>query len=507
MSERDGRLPPQNIDAEERVLGAILIDPAALPDVRRILRPEDFYRRSHRLIFEAMRQRADLDDGHVDIVTVADELRRTGKIEEAGGPEAVACLADDVSTSRRVAYWARIVAECAAKRGIIERLNAGLERAWGDGISSDDLAAGLRDLAAEHFALLRRDGVAAAPLAEIYHALPPRPTPIVEDLVFPGNCGFIGADAGAGKTTTADDMAIAVASGFLVWGKFGVPKPRNVLWIQMEDPILRHGDRLMRLARGRGLADIPANIYTWDRSAFFMDDPRDMADLYSFIKEHDIGLVLADPFVYMHGLDENSNQEMARLLRPVKVEFKALDCALLIIHHNKHADPKYRGPVEVGRIRGASFLLGFRDSLLTLQPAGPQVRASFYVKDTGRTHRFLLYRDFYQNAAGEDCERIEYREADDGPMVRPDSNPDRLLRAIESLEADEDGWVHVAVAAERAGIRHRATINRTVKSLARAGHIDSQPGSGRTPARVRLLGEGKAEQGEMRYADAEEEQF
>src|SRR3990167_4728495 len=348
MNDKDGRLPPQNQEAEERVLGSIPLNPGCFPGVRRILLPEDFYRRDHGLIFAAMRSVADEHGGDVDFLAVVEELRRTGNLDKVGWPEVFPVLHEGVGSARRADTWARMVADAAQRRRAIESLTAGLERLW-DSADSETSAilADIRSLVDENFDLIRREGAAAQPLRALYEALPPAPPAIVDPLIFPGNCGFIGADAGAGKTTTADALALAVCSGLNAWGYFHVSSPRNVLWIQLEDPLRRHGDRLMRIWRGMGRTAIPDNIFRWDRSAFFMDNPRDMADLYAFVREKDIGLVLADPFVYMHGLDENSNSEMSRLLRPVKTEFQGFDCALMIVHHNKHVDPKYRG-AEIG---------------------------------------------------------------------------------------------------------------------------------------------------------------
>ena len=85
------RLPPQNIEAEAAVLGSILIDPQALTVVAEMLRPEDFYRDSHRLIFQACRELYTYGRP-ADLVTLTDELERRGQMEKIGGVDYVTKL-------------------------------------------------------------------------------------------------------------------------------------------------------------------------------------------------------------------------------------------------------------------------------------------------------------------------------------------------------------------------------------------------------------------------------
>lgn len=113
------RVPPQDQDAEQAVLGAMLIDPDAVSRAMELLRPEDFYRPGHRILFEAMLDLADHEQP-VDVVTTASALRKAGQIEVVGGVAYLAELQDVVATSANVAYHARIVAERALLRSLID---------------------------------------------------------------------------------------------------------------------------------------------------------------------------------------------------------------------------------------------------------------------------------------------------------------------------------------------------------------------------------------------------
>jgi len=112
------RIPPQNIEAEQAVLGAMLIEREAISKVAEFLRPEDCYREAHRLIFNAMLELFNKNDA-VDMVTVIEFLRKGDKLEIAGGISYITSLANSVPTAANVLYHARIVEEKALLRQLI----------------------------------------------------------------------------------------------------------------------------------------------------------------------------------------------------------------------------------------------------------------------------------------------------------------------------------------------------------------------------------------------------
>lgn len=114
-----GRLPPQSIEAEQAVLGAILLDPRALDRAVEIVGSDDFYRDAHRKIFRAMlalHQRSE----PVDLLTLSQELAAEGVLEAVGGTSYLAQLAEQVPTAANLAYYARIVREKSVLRQIIQ---------------------------------------------------------------------------------------------------------------------------------------------------------------------------------------------------------------------------------------------------------------------------------------------------------------------------------------------------------------------------------------------------
>src|SRR2546421_5013625 len=111
------RVPPQNIDAEQSVLGAILLDNDAVNQAIETLTAEDFYRESHREIFHAMVGLTERNQP-VDAITLTDALRTGGVLEAVGGTGYIAELAACVPTAANVAHYARIVREKALLRSL-----------------------------------------------------------------------------------------------------------------------------------------------------------------------------------------------------------------------------------------------------------------------------------------------------------------------------------------------------------------------------------------------------
>ncbi|GAB4262271.1 replicative DNA helicase [Thermincola ferriacetica] len=112
------KIPPQNLDAEQSVLGAMLIDKESIIKVSEILRPEDFYRDAHKHIYEAMLDLSERNEA-VDLITLTEELRQRGFLDQVGGAAYVAGLATMVPTAANVEYYARIVEEKALLRNLI----------------------------------------------------------------------------------------------------------------------------------------------------------------------------------------------------------------------------------------------------------------------------------------------------------------------------------------------------------------------------------------------------
>ncbi|MCT3400443.1 replicative DNA helicase [Lentilactobacillus hilgardii] len=113
------QVPPQNIEAEKAVLGSIFLSTDALIDAMEYLDPNDFYKHSHQIIFQAMVKLSD-DDQAVDGITVTDTLKDQNNLDDVGGYQYITELANAVPTAANVTYYAKIVKDKAILRRLIQ---------------------------------------------------------------------------------------------------------------------------------------------------------------------------------------------------------------------------------------------------------------------------------------------------------------------------------------------------------------------------------------------------
>jgi replicative DNA helicase len=112
------RLPPSNVEAEEALLGSLLIDPEAIFDVAAFLRPAAFFRERNRWIYQAILALNERREP-VDLITLTDELRRREQLDEVGGEAAIIGLLNTVPTSINAGSYGRIVEAAALRRQLI----------------------------------------------------------------------------------------------------------------------------------------------------------------------------------------------------------------------------------------------------------------------------------------------------------------------------------------------------------------------------------------------------
>jgi replicative DNA helicase len=134
----DPRLPPQNLEAEQSVLGAILLDNAAMAKTMEILTDEDFYRTSHRRIYQAMLGLSEHGEV-IDQITLTEHLKARGELESVGGAAYLAELVHVVPTAANIRYHSKIVRDKALLRGLISTSTEVISRGYDGTGAVDDL--------------------------------------------------------------------------------------------------------------------------------------------------------------------------------------------------------------------------------------------------------------------------------------------------------------------------------------------------------------------------------
>lgn len=133
-----GHLQPQAIDIEKVVLGALMIDKDAFTVVSEIIKPETFYEARHQKIYEAV-QSLNLQEKPVDIMTVTEELRHKGTLDDIGGPAYVVELSSQVASSAHIEYHAHILAQKFLARQLIQFASMIETDAFDETVDVDDL--------------------------------------------------------------------------------------------------------------------------------------------------------------------------------------------------------------------------------------------------------------------------------------------------------------------------------------------------------------------------------
>lgn len=132
------KLPPQNIEAEQSILGAILIDNDALPKALEILDPDDFYKLSHKKIFIAMTELFDRNEP-IDLITLTEYLKKKDELEEVGGLSYLSTLVNATPTAANIKYHSKIVREKALLRGLLKSSYEVANKIYEDTLDAEDL--------------------------------------------------------------------------------------------------------------------------------------------------------------------------------------------------------------------------------------------------------------------------------------------------------------------------------------------------------------------------------
>jgi len=135
------RVPPQSIEAEQGVIGSVLLDNEVLHDVVPMLRPEHFYRDAHRKIYQVIRELYDRGNEAIDSLILREQLKMRGFLEDVGGTAYLAEVLETVPHAANAEYYARIVRDKAVLRDLIHASTEVLRGAYDDQQAPDDLLA------------------------------------------------------------------------------------------------------------------------------------------------------------------------------------------------------------------------------------------------------------------------------------------------------------------------------------------------------------------------------
>lgn len=352
------RVPPQNIEAEQSLLGAVLLDREAAIRCQEMLQPEDFYREAHRRIFAAVVKLTAANEA-VDVITVGEELQRTGLLDAAGGLSYLSDLTASVPAIANAPHYAQIVADKSLLRQVI-RVAAEISEAVYLG---EDEAAALIDQAENRIfqiAEIRRTGAPFKPLKDVLMQAFANLERLYEhkgDVIgvttglgeldklttgfHPSELIILAARPSQGKTTLALNMAIAAAHRAASVGFFSLEMAADQLALRLlgcESAVpfdrLRSGfltdQDWPHISRALGeLSEM--KLYIDDTPGIGIMELRARARRMK--AECHIDLLVVDylQLMHTHGRHESRQQEIAEISRSLKALARELEVPVLAL--------------------------------------------------------------------------------------------------------------------------------------------------------------------------------
>lgn len=352
--ERRLKIPPHSVEAEQALVGGLMLDKAAWDKVADVVSAADFYRKDHRLIFQAI---AELVDGGnpCDVVTVSEFLDGRGELEAAGGLEYLATLANETPGAANARAYANIVRERAMLRSLIHAGNEIAGQAFAtDGRSATDLVDEAERLV---FEIAERGSRGRQGFRSLKEILPETVDRI--DLLHqsdgsitgissgytefdkmtaglqPGDLVIIAGRPSMGKTTFAVNIAENAAIGAKVpTAIFSMEMPSAQLTFRMISSLGRVDQTHLRTGNfpDEDWSRINTAVQLMSEAPIFIDDTAGLAPTEirarsrRLQREHGLGLIVVDYLQLMQvpGNQENRATEISEISRSLKALAKEL---------------------------------------------------------------------------------------------------------------------------------------------------------------------------------------
>lgn len=346
----DASAPAQNLEAEESVLGAMMIsEPAIEAAIGTGLRAEDFYRDRHRLIYRAI-ERLHEKGQPADAISVPNALQQTGELEKAGGRDFVRCIPNTTPAPGNAGHYAQMVRDVSRLR----RMHATAQRvlAADSPETAADILSSHRDSSREE----RTITLGFAPLGEALAGATTETDWVCEDFLAPGAVTVLAGRPKVGKTTKLFALLRALASGGPFLGR--KVKQTGVLLLSEE----RQATLRQKADRWQ-LLDGPVHLLTRHQAAG-ADWAEIVAQATAHCLEHDLGVLVIDVWDKWVGMAESSENDSGAVIDRFAPLARAAeqDLAVLVVAHQRKSDGSHGDA-----IRGSNALAGAVDIIVELE--------------------------------------------------------------------------------------------------------------------------------------------
>jgi len=285
---------------------------------------------------------------------------------------------------------------------------------------------------------------------------------LVDELWSREGVGVIGGAPKCCKTWLGLDLAVSVAGGTPCLGRFAVPEPGPVLFYGAEDPPAQLRDRIRAIAAARGQDIASLDLGLILSHALRLDTERDRERLTVTIERHRPRLLILDPLVRLHRIDENSAGEMSALLGELRTLQRRYAIAIILVHHLRK-----NGGHDGQALRGSGDLHAWGDSNLFVRRRDGRVQLTAEHRAAPPLSATLL------ELATEPVPHLRVVEAGEGPLAA-ETAPHLEERILDALR-------HAGRPMQREALREalrarNATLGDALVQLQANGHIQRAHG-------------------------------
>lgn len=441
-------IAPHNLEAEQSVLGAILLDNQAMPKAMELVVEADFYRTTHQKIFRAMRELSDRGDV-IDQITLTACLKGRSELEAVGGASYLAELLTTVATSANVRHHAGIVVGTARWREIRHQ-SLLLAEAAGSGADQAKLDRLIADLSTTSTHIHKTDpshesNFTPASAAQLLSEPPEEVDWVQEDYLPAGGFVLIAGKPKEGKTTLTYELAVKVTLGQPFLGR--QTRKGAVLILALEE----HAREVRMRLRNLGAADVDSLfVHVGPLAPTTMT----LSHITRFAREHGVVLIIVDTLSALWTIEnENDAAEVTRAVKPLQALARTSGSCVLLIHHARKSEGSHGD-----EIRGSGALFAAVDIALILK------------RHTVQTQRLLQAQSRFPETPAELV--LELRETGYVALGDPASTGKaaRLARLAEALPNE---WITTEKLATLASLPLRDTSN-LIKILVREGKAEQR---------------------------------
>jgi len=339
-------------EAEQALLGAILLEPGVLPEVSQIISESDFFILHHQWIWNAMMKLMQTEN-QIDTRSLCWQLEGNGQLKEIGGPAFFNQLIHSCNPSMNATSFAEVIRDSSYRRRIIHTASQIATEA-SKGASPDELQTIAKSITE----------VSSHPPRMVWTAYQLCTSDLgeadwlVDGLLLASGVNLLAGEPAAGKSFLALDLALGITRTGFAWNNIPVPEGK-VLYHYLDGSPRGMKTRIQNLCNAKDV--VPPNDLIIDCSPLDLRNDMDTSSLKQRIREEKISLIIFDVLArFMPGSDENSVSDIAPVMGKLRDLATSTDTTILLIHHlNKNA-----GIHLASRIRGSSDILAAVDTAL-----------------------------------------------------------------------------------------------------------------------------------------------